>query len=98
MPTKTSGPNIYANLIYVGWPIVAAGLVVLTGSVAWGIGIMLGVLAALLVAHQMVLSRTALVPITEAEVRYSRKSAMVFAAVLLVVAVVVLGIRAYDAV
>lgn len=97
MPTVTSGPSTYGNLLFFGWPLVAFCLAVITGSLIWAVGITVVGSGVLVVAHELVIQRTSLVPVTEADVRASRRSAFVFASVLVAVAAVLLAVRQYNA-
>ena len=98
MPKVSTGPSIYGNLVFAAWPVVAFCLAVITGSIVWTAAIMVGAFVALLIAHEMVLHRTKLVPVTENEVRESRRSAIFFATALVVAVVVLLAVRQYNAI
>jgi hypothetical protein len=97
LPSRPTTPGIYGNLIFSLWPIAALGLALITGSVLWSAAIMIAGFALLVIAHETVLRKRPLVAVSEADVRDSRKSALIFAGGLLFAAAIVFGVRLYNA-
>jgi hypothetical protein len=69
MPPVASAASIYGNLILVAWPVVAVILLIVTESLLWAAAILIGGLIAFVVAHEIILARTQLVPAPEQEAR-----------------------------